>query len=90
MIEKGIKLSKLKREIKDAMDKGSSSFFTAFGGLNVNCDFEVLNAENQPIKGLYAASFEASRKISHAYATWTLAMPSSFLAVWAVMPHECG
>lgn len=69
MIEKGIKLSKLKKEIKNAMNKGSSSFFTAFGGLNVNCDFEVLNAENQPIKGLCAASFEASRKISHAYAT---------------------
>lgn len=87
MIGKGAKLTKLLKEIKAAMDKGSSSFFTAFGGLNVNCDFEVLNAENQPIKGLYAASFEASRKISHAYATWTLAMPSSFLAVWAVMLH---
>ena len=60
MIEKDIKLSKLKKEIKDAMDEGSSSFFTAFGGLNVNRDFEVLNAENQPIKGLYAAGLEVS------------------------------
>lgn len=71
MIEKSIKLSKLKKEIKDAMDEGSSSFFTAFGGLNVNCDFEVLNAENQPIKGLYAAGLEVSCMIGHTYTTWT-------------------
>lgn len=49
----------------------TSAFFTAFGGLNVNRDFEVLNTKNQPIKGLYATGLEVSRMIGHTYTTWT-------------------
>lgn len=87
MIGKGAKLTKLLKEIKATVDEGSNSFFAVFGGLNVNCGFEVINTKNQPIKGLYAAGLEVSRMIGHTYATWTLAMPSGFLAVRAVMPH---
>ena len=47
----------------------TSAFFTAFGGLNVNRDFEVLNTKNQPIKGLYATGLEVSRMIGHTYTT---------------------
>lgn len=47
------------------------NYFTAIGGLNVNRQFQVLDTENKPIKGLYAAGVEVSRMVGHTYTTWT-------------------
>ena len=48
-----------------------SYFFSAFGGLVVNRDFQVLDTNNKPIKGLYATGLEVSKAVGHTYTTWT-------------------
>lgn len=48
-----------------------ANFFTAFGGLNTNRQFQVLDANNKPIKGLYAAGVEISNMVGHTYTTWS-------------------
>ena len=48
-----------------------SYFFSAFGGLVVNRDFQVLDTNNKPIKGLYATGLDISKAVGHTYTTWT-------------------
>lgn len=48
-----------------------ANFFTAFGGLNTNRQFQVLDENNKPIKGLYAAGVEISNMVGHTYTTWS-------------------
>lgn len=48
-----------------------ANFFSAYGGLNINRAFEVLDTENRPIKGLYAAGLEVSGMVGHTYTTWS-------------------
>ncbi len=48
-----------------------ANFFSAFGGLNTNRRFQVLDKANKPIKGLYAAGLEVSKMAGHTYTTWT-------------------
>lgn len=55
-------------------------FFSAFGGLVVNRDFQVLNTENKPIKGLYATGLEVSKMVGHTYTTWTSGYAFGFAA----------
>ena len=48
-----------------------ANFFTAYGGLNTNRDFQVLDTHNKPIKGLYAAGMDVSNMVGHTYTTWS-------------------
>ncbi len=57
-----------------------SYFFSAFGGLVVNRDFQVLNKDNKPIKGLYATGLEVSKMVGHTYTTWTSGYAFGFAA----------
>ena len=57
-----------------------SYFFSAFGGLVVNRDFQVLDKSNKPIKGLYATGLEVSKVVGHTYTTWTSGYAFGFAA----------
>ena len=57
-----------------------SYFFSAIGGLCVNRDFQVLDTNNQPIKGLYATGLEVSKVVGHTYTTWTSGYAFGFAA----------
>lgn len=48
-----------------------SYFFSAIGGLNTTREFQVLDVNNKPIKGLYATGLEVSNMVGHSYTTWT-------------------
>ena len=48
-----------------------SYFFSAYGGLNTNRRFQVLDTNNKPIRGLYASGLEVSNMIGHTYTTWS-------------------
>lgn len=55
-------------------------FFSAFGGLVVNRDFQVLDKNNKPMKGLYATGLEVSKMVGHTYTTWTSGWAFGFAA----------
>ena len=57
-----------------------SYFFSAFGGLVVNRDFQVLDKSNKPIKGLYATGLEVSKVVGHTYTTWASGYAFGFAA----------
>lgn len=57
-----------------------SYFFSAFGGLNTNRRFEVLDEHNKPIKGLYATGLDVSNMIGHTYTTWSSGYAFGFAA----------
>lgn len=57
-----------------------SYFFSAFGGLVVNRDFQVLDKSNKPIKGLYATGLEVSKVVGLTYTTWTSGYAFGFAA----------
>lgn len=48
-----------------------ANFFAAYGGLNTNRRFQVLDKENKPITGLYAVGLEVSNMVGHTYTTWS-------------------
>lgn len=48
-----------------------SYFFSSYGGLVTNRDHQVLDKNNKPIKGLYAAGLEVSNMQGPTYTTWT-------------------
>ncbi len=57
-----------------------SNFFAAYGGLNVNRQFQVLDTQNRPIPGLYAAGLEVSGMVGHTYSTWSSGHAFGFAA----------
>ncbi len=57
-----------------------SNFFAAYGGLNVNRRFQVLDTQNHPIPGLYAAGLEVSGMVGHTYSTWSSGHAFGFAA----------
>lgn len=48
-----------------------SYFFSAYGGLRTNRSHQVLDVNNKPIPGLYAAGLEVSDMVGPTYTTWS-------------------